>query len=88
MTFWSFGIFPKKSVKCSFPIRFSKYWDLFGGESFRKVKRPNPTFFGLFTFLMLSPTNRSQHFENRMGNEHFTDFFVKLSKLKKLIARY
>ncbi|CAL4251074.1 unnamed protein product, partial [Meganyctiphanes norvegica] len=47
---------------------------------------PTSTLFGIFTFLMLSPTNRSQHSENPMGNEHFTDFFVKLPKLPKVFA--
>ncbi|CAL4142066.1 unnamed protein product [Meganyctiphanes norvegica] len=43
---------------------------------------PIPLFFGIFTFLMLSPTNRSQHSENPIENKQFRAYFVKLSKTK------
>ncbi|CAL4103330.1 unnamed protein product [Meganyctiphanes norvegica] len=45
---------------------------------------PNPTLFGIFTFLMLSPTNRSQHSENPIENKQFRAYLVKLSKTSKL----
>ena len=34
-----FGSFTKKSVEHSFFVRFSKCWDLFVGESIRKLKK-------------------------------------------------
>ncbi|CAL4135366.1 unnamed protein product, partial [Meganyctiphanes norvegica] len=52
---------------------------------FTSLPSPKPYFVGLFTFLMLSPTNRSQNFENRTKNECSTDFFVKLPKTKKIL---
>ncbi|CAL4087551.1 unnamed protein product, partial [Meganyctiphanes norvegica] len=45
---------------------------------------PNPTLFGIFTFLMLSPTNRSQNSENPIENKQFRAYLVKLSKTSKL----
>ncbi|CAL4060345.1 unnamed protein product, partial [Meganyctiphanes norvegica] len=42
-------------------------------------------FLAFLTFLKLSPTNRSQNFENRTKNECSTDFFVKLPKSKKIL---
>ena len=37
----------------------------------------------LFTFLMLSQTNRSQHFENQMKIKRFRAYLVKLSRIHK-----
>ena len=45
---------------------------------------PNPTFVCLFTFLMLFPTNRSQHFENRMKNNRLRAYLEKLSRICNL----
>ncbi|CAL4096319.1 unnamed protein product, partial [Meganyctiphanes norvegica] len=43
---------------------------------FDPLPSPNPTLFGIFTFLMLSPTNRSQNSENPIENKQFRAYFV------------